>query len=181
MYLLETSWVIVSSISAGVSAVVAALYTFFTFRLLKRTDETFKKANQIQEFQLYREINPKLSSDLVSQILDLCMNGKLKVNYDGLHSINEEVVPSSILNRLLLNALEDAAVFWKNNLISTRALNDGFGYKILKVDSCDAVRTHIRKIRLEQPTVYSDFEQLYKAVYEDSCADDKNGYFPTLL
>lgn len=47
-------WTIISSVGSALAALVAILYTRFTYRLLKQTNDTFDKTNNLNEFIIYK-------------------------------------------------------------------------------------------------------------------------------
>ena len=174
-------WSVISAIGTFIAAIVAILYTIFTYLLLQKSKETFDKANEINEFQIYKEISNTLSTDEVSRLTDLCMSNRLVIDYYNLTTVVGDKVNSTNLNRHLLNLFEDVAIYWHKKLINIKIINAGFGYKILKIGNCKTITNHILKMRESLPNVYWGFENLYNAIILDSPESEKVGCVSTLF
>lgn len=169
-------WTIISSVGSALAALVAILYTRFTYRLLKQTNDTFDKTNNLNEFIIYKEISGKLSSDKITLLIDKCISGTISVDYTNKSDETQNIFNSNTINRCLLNPLEDIAIFWEKDLISVGTINAGFGYKILSVGSCAVISKHVKDIRVSLPNVYSGFEKLYNAIYDASSQSERNEF-----
>ena len=168
-------WTVISSIGSLIAAIVAILYTYYTYHLLQKSKETLDKANDINEFQIYKEISNSISSEEFTNIFDGCLKNNMAIIINGT-ATEKDQISSDKINRNLLNPLEDIAIFWKKGLISTATINSGFGYKILKVGSCKAIKEHIINVRENLPGVYEGLEELYQAIYKISTPSEKEGH-----
>jgi hypothetical protein len=82
-------------------------------------------------------------------------------------------VSSDYLNRILLNVLENVGVFLKNDLIKIETINSGFGYKILSIGNSQKVLAHVNQLRISYPNIFSEFQDLYDAVYANSAPEER--------
>lgn len=170
-------WTVISAIAALVAAIVAIFYTYYTYHLLQANEKTLEKSNKINEFQIYKEISASLSSEDATKLIDLCDEGQLEIDYsNAIPATGETKVKSGLLNRKLLNPLEDIAVFWESGLIDLKTIDSGFGYKILSVGNSEAIMNHVIKARVTWPNVFSGFEALYNEIYSKCPEEEKKGY-----
>ena len=181
-FLKWSGWTAISALGALIAAGVAAIYTYFTYQLLTTNRETADKTNRLNEFQIYKEVSAHLNNADTKYLSDICRNNTLIINYNiNAAEKNVNTVSSDYLNRILLNALEDIAVFWKNGLIKTETLNTGFGYTILGIGNCQTVIDHIIKSRLAFPNLFSGFEELYNEIFAICPEEETKGYRKRLI
>jgi hypothetical protein len=183
MYLLEAwaGWTVISSIGSLLAAIIAAIYTVVTYKLLEKTNQTFQKTNTLTEFEIYRDIIALLNKTKSRKAISLCLTDNLIIVEADKDIVNDNYIKGSDINQLVLNPLEDLAMFWKKDLITIRTINEGIGYKILELGNCKTIVEHIEKTRKQLPNVFTGFEKLYKAVYEDSEQDERKDYNPDLF
>ncbi|KAA9037996.1 hypothetical protein FW778_14610 [Ginsengibacter hankyongi] len=170
-------WTAISAIGSLLAAIVAGVYTYFTYHLLQTNRKAIDRSNRLYEFQFYKEISERLNSQEARNLTDLCQNNLLKIDYSiGAKDIVGNTVSANYLNRILLNELESIAVFWKSELINIITVDTGFGYKILAIGNSQAIVDHVIKSRVTYPHTFSQFEDLYNEIYKISTAEGKTGY-----
>jgi hypothetical protein len=170
-------WAIVSAAGSFLAAVVASLYTYYTYHLLQNNRLAVDRSNRLYEFQFYKEISERLNTPDARNLTDLCQNNLLQIDYSiGAKDLVGNVASANFLNRTLLNELESIAVFWKSGLISIVPINTGFGDKILTIGNCPVIVQHVLRSRLTYPHTFTEFEKLYNEIYKIATADEKVGY-----
>lgn len=175
-------WTIISAAGSLTAAVVAGIYTYFTYHLLQTNRQAVDRSNRLYEFQFYKEISERLNTPEARRLTDLCQNNLLKIDYSiGAKDMDGNTVSANYLNRTLLNELESIAVFWKSGLINIITVDTGFGYRILTIGNSSKITEHIIKSRVAYPHTFSEFEELYNEIYKISTAEGKAGYRPRLL
>ncbi len=139
----------------AVAALVAAIYTALTYRLLR-------KNNKIAEFQTYMKIAEALNSDAARDIIDACIDNKL--NVDSNFPSGTYCITGGHFRRNVLDPLEDLSKFCEDGLISINSVDSGFGYLILEVGNCESVISHLKQVRKKSPDAYRGFENLYQKI-----------------
>ena len=177
--LLDTIWSIISATGSLLAAIVAGVYTYFTYHLLQTNRLTVDRSNRLYEFQFYKEISERLNTHDARKLTDLCQNNSLHIDYSiTAEDITGNTVSANFLNRTLLNELESIAVFWKSGLINIVTLNTGFGYKILTIGNSPIILDHVIRSRSSYPNTFSEFEELYNEIYKISVAEEKSSFRP---
>lgn len=175
-------WQIISAAGSLTAAVVAGIYTYFTYHLLQTNRQAVDRSNRLYEFQFYKEISERLNTPEARHLTDLCQSNALKIDYTiGAKDLEENTVSANYLNRTLLNELESIAVFWKSGLINIITVDTGFGYRILTIGNSTVISDHILKSRVAYPHTFSEFEELYNEIYKISTAEGKAGYRARLI
>ena len=168
----------ISSISTLVIAVATCIYTALTYKLFRKTNQTFINSNKLAEFQIYSEISKLLSSNESSRLLKIIDSNWFEIDIMGTKDINPsmKIVDSAELNRIILGPLEDLAKFHEDKLITIESINTGFGNTILKVWSNKIIRAYISKLRTEiykNKELYSGIENLFNQVIKLCTEEEK--------
>ena len=175
-------WTIISAVGSLIAALVAGVYTYFTYHLLQTNRQAVDRSNRLYEFQFYKEISERLNTPEARHLTELCQNNLLKIDYTiGARDLEGGTASANYLNRTLLNELQSIAVFWKSGLINIITVDTGFGYKILTIGNSSVILQHILKSRIAYPHTFAEFEQLYNEIYKISTAEGKAGYRPQLI
>lgn len=175
-------WTIITAAGSITAAVVAGIYTYYTYHLLQTNRQSVDRSNRLYEFQFYKEISERLNTPEARQLTDLCRNNLLRIDYTiGARDLEENTASANYLNRTLLNELQSIAVFWKSGLINIITVDTGFGYTILTIGNSPVIAEHILKSRIAYPHTFAEFEALYNEIYKISTAEGKAGYRPKLL
>lgn len=155
LYIEDSTWAVMSSIATCLGTIVAGIYAYFTYHLLKKSEESVAVSNRIVNFQVYSEISKSLSDDLFYKWALKCQEINLIL----------EPQDKSEVKRFLLNPLEDLALFSQKGLISIDDVSSGYGSTILQVGNNDAIGLLISEEQKVFSETFSGFEELYENIY----------------
>ena len=184
-----SGWGPIGSIATGITAVIAAIYTIYTYHLLKATKQSIDKQTEsndrqrkLAELEIYMKIADKIDAEETQLIIDACVRNNLSIKNNNVELLMEngeklKLYRTVIATHILL-PFTDLANFWKQGLIGTDAIMNGFGYLILSLGRNNTVIDVIKFIRQTSGPAYRPFEELYIALHKMLPENSKKEFKP---
>lgn len=181
-------WTGVSAAASLITAIIAGLYTFYTYHLLKANKvsidkqmESMDRQRKLTEYEVYNKIAEKIDDMNVQKFIQACVaaNVVIEENAVQVFLLGENIIVDGVgIRTNILVPFTDLAIFWKSGLITTDMILSGFGFLLLTTCNSKAVMSHIQYRQRIDGVPYEALEELYSALYQTLSAEKKKAYAP---
>ncbi|MCU0359458.1 MAG: hypothetical protein MUF75_01875 [Bacteroidia bacterium] len=163
----------------GISAIATIIYTCVTYKLFKKTEESFSESAKISRFNVYLKIKESLNNDDSEEMAAACADNSLVISKEPQENTDDAKYFTKLeVRKKLIEPLEDLAKFEREGLIQFKDVDYAYGYYILNVGNNEAIVKLINEYRIahNNSDVYDGFEELYKKIRGTLDEMDKSKY-----
>lgn len=179
-------WAVVSDIATVLAFFAAALYTWFTYDILKQTAKAANQNATANELSAYLALRKDLCTPHFSLVTQYARSNKLTLldkplvtNGGETHSYEQNgyyfITKASLITDIL-NNVEDLALFHERNILTIETIDSGFGYTILNLGNNTEINQYINKLREHQREAFNGFIKLYGSIYNMLDETEKSNY-----
>lgn len=186
-------WIAISAIGTLVSSIATIVYTSLTFSILKSTNKSATANAKTNQLTAYMEIKKDLTTSLFITVCKFARKNNISIFQSSSNGQSVDVgnqylekdgllkISDTCLTHLVLNNIEDLALFYDQSFLTIDLIDSGFGYNILHLGNNIQIREFIQECRNFQPNAFDGFVILYGLIYNRLSTSEKLNYKSHLI
>lgn len=140
------------------------------------------------ELSAYMALKKDLLTKVFTETTRYSFNNKLVIDdkntlTEGFKIMDDDTLKINQITLVadVLNNIEEVAIFYERGVLTLRTIDAAFGYSILNIGNCDAIREKIKEWQASGEEVFDGFTTLYSALYGQLSLTEKPKYKPGLI